>query len=92
MASVQNMATEALPAVSSGCSETFVSSWDVYSVNKDEIQDWFFALGSFSYSVAGVVHDDDTGALLEYKVCVFDRYNWDGGRVSPSTCLVFRSP
>jgi hypothetical protein len=68
----------------SGATKTFVSPWTSFYATKELSKDWFFALGGFSYAVAGTVATKKSGTAwtssLSYKVYLFDRYNWDTGK------------
>jgi hypothetical protein len=60
-------------------SKTFTVPWmDVTPENPD----WLYAMGTFKYSMTGLVtktgHD---AAKLEYKVHIFRKYNWDEGGI-----------
>lgn len=65
----------------------FVTKWlDAY-LGQDETPNWFYALGGIRYSVTGVVivhkpakKGDRPEVGAEYRVHVWDRYNWDGGK------------
>ncbi|KAI9800736.1 MAG: hypothetical protein M1833_003152 [Piccolia ochrophora] len=72
-------------AKSSTASAPFTSSWKVYDYGEGQFTDnWYYAMGAFSYSVTGVVTVSIAGgkatASLKYKTHVFDRYNWDKGK------------
>ena len=89
---VQALATEhasqafgAVVATGRGGSKTFVSPWTGFYATKAKSTDWFFALGGFSFAVAGevAVRQESGGKWtgeVSYKVYVFDRYNWDSGK------------
>jgi hypothetical protein len=68
----------------SGSTKTFASPWMGFYATKETSMDWFFALGGFSFAVAGEVttHKSEGKWLgeLSYKAYVFDRYNWDTGK------------
>jgi hypothetical protein len=64
-------------------SETFVSSWTVYDYDKKMTKNWYYAMGAFSFSVSGVLTvtpGKPAKAAIDYKIHVFDRYNWDAGK------------
>lgn len=64
--------------------EAFVSPWTLYSYGKGQFNsDWYYAVGAFSYAVAGVVTVAQDRVTLLYTVYVFDRYNWDGNKSTP---------
>ncbi|EKG16342.1 hypothetical protein MPH_06469, partial [Macrophomina phaseolina MS6] len=74
-------------ATGSGSTQLFSTPWKAYDYSYKFNKDWFYALGAFSYSVAGIVkaHRDSSKsksytAEMSYVVYVFDRYNWDGGK------------
>jgi len=59
--------------------------WKVASATKPQSQDWFFALGSFSYAHTAdvrVTPNADGSAHVEIRsqLNIFDRYNWDAGK------------
>ncbi|KAF1948821.1 hypothetical protein CC80DRAFT_511024 [Byssothecium circinans] len=77
----QNEATAAYKAISEATgSKTFSSKWSTYYATKDQSWDWFYAIGGFSYSVTGVVTKASGGGSLQYRIHIFDRYNWDAGK------------
>ncbi|KAM0384033.1 hypothetical protein ACHAQC_011923, partial [Fusarium culmorum] len=63
---------------------TFVSPWTTFYADKKVSSDWFYALGGFSYSVAGSVWARKVQGKwvteLNWRVYIFDRYNWDTGK------------
>jgi hypothetical protein len=86
---VQTQAKDAYAAaaVGSGSSRTFSTPWNGYDYKYGFNKDWYYAVGAFSYSVAGIVtthrvSSNSTAytAKMNYVVYVFDRYNWDGGK------------
>jgi hypothetical protein len=77
----QNEATAAYQSITAKTgSKAFSSKWSVYYATKDQSWDWFYAIGGFSYSVTGVVKKTSGGGSLQYRVHIFDRYNWDNGK------------
>lgn len=62
----------------------FQSPWTSFYATKALSKDWFFALGGFSYSVAGSVNVRKVNGKytteLKWRVYIFDRYNWDTGK------------
>jgi len=68
----------------SGATRTFRSGWNVFYSTPEINKEWYYALGGFSYAVAGTVTTRKVGAAwvgdLSYKVYIFDRYNWDGDK------------
>lgn len=61
------------------------SQWNGAYATKDASQDWFYAVGGFSYAHTAnvtVTPRADGGATvrIEGQTHVFDRYNWDGGK------------
>ncbi|OJD22055.1 hypothetical protein ACJ73_06602 [Blastomyces percursus] len=66
----------------------FRSGWTIWNAwndakNEPHSYDWYYALGEYSYAVAGVVSQQEGGGKnLRYKVHVFDRYNWDSSNKS----------
>ncbi|KAI9774475.1 MAG: hypothetical protein M1839_001708 [Geoglossum umbratile] len=82
-ATAQNSAKAAYTtaAASLGTAATFTTPWAVYGYADGNFNDdWFYAMGAFSYSVSGKVTVSGGKAALEYVVHVFDRYNWDSGK------------
>ncbi|KAI9766150.1 MAG: hypothetical protein M1840_006717 [Geoglossum simile] len=82
-ATAQNSAksTYTKAAASPGAPETFSTPWDVYGYADGNFNDdWFYAMGAFSYSVSGKVTVSGGKSSLEYVVHIFDRYNWDSGK------------
>ncbi|RDL41090.1 Uncharacterized protein BP5553_01069 [Venustampulla echinocandica] len=80
-AMAQNEATATYNSISGATGEkAFSSSWEVFTATKAMSWDWYFAIGSFSYSVTGVVTKTKDGGSLKYRVHIFDRYNWDQGK------------
>jgi len=68
-------------AAAPGSSFPFQSAWKLYSVSLTENPNWYAAIGSFSYSVTGVVTKvSKNQTALAYVVDVFDRYNWESGK------------
>lgn len=76
----QNAATAKYKSLPNAGSGSFQTPWQGFYATKELSQDWFYALGGFSYSVTGVVSKAPNAIPLKYKVHVFDRYNWDGGK------------
>jgi hypothetical protein len=64
---------------------TFVSPWESFNTQKLSAG-WFYALGTFSYSVAGSVWVRKVNGPWETElkslVYIFDRYNWYGGKAT----------
>lgn len=59
--------------------------WNGGYATKGQSQDWFYAIGGFSYAHTAnvrVTANKDGGAhvVITSSVHVFDRYNWDGGK------------
>lgn len=59
--------------------------WNGGYATKGQSQDWFYAIGGFSYAHTAnvrVTANKDGSAHVEItsSVHVFDRYNWDGGK------------
>jgi len=71
-------------SIGAGTKTTFSSGWNGFYATEKLSRDWYFALGGFSYAVAGTVTTRKAGGVwvgdLAYKVYIFDRYNWDGGK------------
>ena len=68
-------------AVAASGSATFSSPWNLYGYAGGNFNDdWFYAMGAFSYSVSGVVTISQGKASIKYVIHVFDRYNWDKGK------------
>ncbi|KAF2279478.1 uncharacterized protein EI97DRAFT_349469, partial [Westerdykella ornata] len=78
----QNEATKAYEAIAeeSGGERAFSSAWETYYATQEQSNDWYFAIGGFSFSVTGVVTKKPGGGSLKYQVHIFDRYNWDEGK------------
>jgi hypothetical protein len=62
--------------------KSFESGWQVWhawndATNEPYSWDWYYALGEFSYAVAGAVEKRNGKVTAEFQVHVFDRYNWD---------------
>lgn len=77
----QNQAAAAYKSIAGASGEkAFSSAWTNFYATKAMSQDWFFAIGGFSYSVTGVVTKASGGGSLKYRVHIFDRYNWDAGK------------
>ncbi|WP_071516960.1 S8 family serine peptidase [Geitlerinema sp. PCC 9228] len=59
--------------------------WDLdtkFYAQKHKSKDWFYALGGFYYRITGVINSVPSGSgssdvTANFKVHVFDRYNWD---------------
>ena len=55
-----------------------------YYAHKGESQDWFFAIGGFTYwytaDVTAVVDGENVEVNMDITLHVFDRYNWDAGK------------
>ena len=61
------------------------TEWQGYYATKKESQDWFFAVGGFSYAqTADVIvtpnPDGTANVSIQHQLHVFDRYNWDKGK------------
>ncbi|TLF66829.1 hypothetical protein FEK33_12420 [Nocardia asteroides NBRC 15531] len=63
---------------------TFTTAWSGYYILQSEHSDWFYAMGGISVCATGVVTITHTGSgsdrpeiLLDYRIHIFDRYNWD---------------
>jgi hypothetical protein len=59
--------------------------WKSEYATKGMSQDWFYAVGGFSYSHTATVtvtpgKDGQPIVHIDSKLNVFDRYNWDGGK------------
>jgi hypothetical protein len=59
--------------------------WKNDYATKGESQDWFYAVGGFSYAHTATVtvtpgKDGSAQVHIDSKLNVFDRYNWDGGK------------
>lgn len=67
---------------------SFESGWLLWHAWNDATDepyswDWYYALGEFSYAVAGALERTNGKVTAEWQVHVFDRYNWDDeGKVS----------
>lgn len=66
---------------------SFQGPWMPYYAEPEESQDWFYAIGGFTYEISGYVTvepPDTPGAapkvVMHYRVHVHDRYNWDTGK------------
>lgn len=65
---------------------TFQSKWGSFTITKELSGDWFFAMGSIRLAASGAVitREPAEGAeptvVVEYKVHLYDRYNWDEGK------------
>jgi hypothetical protein len=60
---------------------TFSIDWEGDEPPKGSEFDWWLALGKYYWCITGVVYkngNDPKTARSEYRVHVFDRYNWDG--------------
>ncbi|MGQ0774735.1 MAG: putative alpha/beta hydrolase [Pseudonocardiales bacterium] len=63
------------------------TDWQGHIIREKENPNWYFAMGSIEYSVTGAatVHPPTTPGGqpqvdVDYKVHVWDRYNWDEGK------------
>lgn len=69
---------QAAEALKQGKPVSFRTGWEQYTAETDN---WYFAMGTFSYAVSGVATPQSDGSVtVEYQVHVFDRYNWDPGK------------
>ncbi|MDP8943493.1 MAG: hypothetical protein M3N16_05170, partial [Actinomycetota bacterium] len=67
----------------------FATDWQDYGYKQTEplTENWFHALGGFSYSASGVVRvsppatpGGEPVVRVDYQLHIFDRYNWDAGK------------
>ncbi|HEY1012962.1 MAG TPA: WXG100 family type VII secretion target [Herpetosiphonaceae bacterium] len=61
------------------------SPWQGYYATKGESQDWFYAIGGYSYAHGAEVlvtpgPDGKPQVQISHQMHVFDRYNWDKGK------------
>jgi len=66
---------------------SFRGPWKTYYAGPEESQDWFYAMGGFSYEISGYVTVEPPAtpggqprAVMHYRLHVHDRYNWDTGK------------
>jgi hypothetical protein len=65
---------------------TFQSKWGDFYITEELSGDWFFAMGGIRLAASGAVitREPAEGAeptvVVEYKVHLYDRYNWDEGK------------
>ena len=69
--------------------KSFESGWQLWkawndATNEPYSYDWYYALGEFSYAIAGAVESTNGKLTAEWQVHVFDRYNWDNSGKSNS--------
>jgi hypothetical protein len=62
------------------------TDWAGYYATKDESWDWYYGVGGYSYAYGAEVTvtqgaDGQPQVEVNYQMHVFDRYNWDPGKV-----------
>lgn len=61
------------------------TEWQGYYAEKGESEDWYYAIGGFSYAHGADVivtpnPDGSPHVEVEHQLHIFDRYNWDKGK------------
>ncbi|MFC8529822.1 hypothetical protein [Nocardia sp. NPDC057227] len=73
----------------------FQSRWRGFYIDEKLSADWFFAMNGISLAVSGAVitREPAQGAVptvdVEYKVHLYDRYNWDTGKETKIAGVLF---
>ncbi|MFI5715693.1 hypothetical protein [Nocardia sp. NPDC051750] len=83
---IRRIASAAAAAENYDNPTTFQTDWDPFYITKESNADWFFAMGGTRMAASGVVitREPAEGAqpsvVVEYKIHIYDRYNWDEGK------------